>query len=310
MSVDGGRRDFCLRLGTTAMALVGSACVGSSVSTQVDAADARRNVELPGGVPLSLVRIEAGEFVMGSPDTEEGRSADETLHKVVLTQPFWLGRTEVTQAQWTAMMHTTIAQQRDLAQEERRNRPGLVQQLWGEGSEHPVYYVSWEEATEFCRRLNERETAARRIPEGYAYALPTEAQWEYACRAGSSGPFGAGGDADDLVWYEKTADGLTHPVATKRANAWGVYDMHGNVWEWCSDYYAEYPSGSVVDPLGPSSGLNRVERGGRWANPARLCRAAQRNGEPGVSGGLEAKRGRFYFALAVEGRSLSRGSSE
>ena len=200
---------------------------------------------------------------------------------MILTQAFWLGRTEITQRQWTAVMKRTLRDQRALAQEERRGSANTEQSQLGEGPEYPIYYVSWDEAAEFCRRINERESADGRLPQGYGYWLPTEAQWEYACRAGTDGPFGTGGTLDALAWYERTSGGVTHPVATKAHNGWGLHDLHGNVREWCADYYGEYSDGTVIDPLGPESGTNRVERGGHWSSPPGLCRSAQRNGVPG-----------------------------
>jgi formylglycine-generating enzyme required for sulfatase activity len=242
---------------------------------------ADRVLRLPNGATLSLVHVPAGRFVMGSPASEPDRNPDERQHDVALTRPFWLGRTEVTQAQWTAVMSRTIRDQRALAQAERAGLPDAEQALWGEGPQHPIYYVSWDEAAEFCRRVNALESEQGRMPAGYGCWLPTEAQWEYACRAGSTGPHGAGAAFDDMAWYERNAGGVTHPVATKTPNAWGLFDMQGNVGEWCADYYGEYPAGPAIDPLGADAGKDRVERGGRWANPEKWCRAAQRNGVPG-----------------------------
>jgi len=240
-----------------------------------------RTVQLPGGATLALIHIPGGRFAMGSPEDEPGRVADERQHVVALTQPYWLGRTEVTQAQWTAVMQRTIEDQRRLATQERAGTANAEQALWGVGPAHPMYYVSWDEAVDFCRRVNALESERGRIPAGYGFWLPTEAQWEFACRAGSTGPHAAGGTLDEQAWYEPNAGGTTHPVGTKVSNAWGLHDMQGNVSEWCADHYGDYPSGTVIDPLGPESGANRVERGGHWANPESLCRAARRNGVPG-----------------------------
>jgi formylglycine-generating enzyme required for sulfatase activity len=157
-----------------------------------------------------------------------------------------------------------------------------------------VEKVSWTDAMDFCRKLTERERAAGRLPAGYEYTLPTEAQWEYACRAGTTTAFGYGNsegslyqygnycessNTNDLSWkdtshndgYDKTA-----PVGHYKPNAWGLYDMHGNVWEWCSDWYGDYPSGSATDPTGPNSGSGRVNRGGSWGLDASACRSASR----------------------------------
>jgi formylglycine-generating enzyme required for sulfatase activity len=206
---------------------------------------------------LVLVPIPAGTFTMGSPDSEQGRGNDEGPQtQVTLTRAFWLGRTEVTQAQWEAVI---------------RNNPSGFK-----GADLPVEQVSWDDAMAFCRRLTERERAAGRLPDGYVYTLPTEAQWEYACRAGTTGPYAGDGNLDDMGWYSQNSGNTTHPVGQKRPNAWGLYDMHGNVWEWCRDWYGNYPGGLVRDPTGPASGSYRVNRGGCWNYPATECHSASR----------------------------------
>jgi formylglycine-generating enzyme required for sulfatase activity len=132
----------------------------------------------------------------------------------------------------------------------------------------------------FCKKLTEREKAAGRLPTGYTYTLPTEAQWEYACRAGTTGDFA--GYQDVMAWYSSNSGGTTHSVGTKQPNAWGLYDMHGNVEEWCLDWYAKYSSDAVTDPVGPASGSSRVIRGGSWGLDAASCRSAIRyDYEPG-----------------------------
>jgi formylglycine-generating enzyme required for sulfatase activity len=138
-----------------------------------------------------------------------------------------------------------------------------------------VEQVSWDDAMAFCAKLTEREKAAGRLPTGYAYTLPTEAQREYACRAGTEGPFA--GDLDAMAWYGPNSGGTTHPVGLKQPNAWGLYDMEGNGWEWCRDWYAPYPGGEVTNPAGPPSGSGRVFRGGSWNYDAANCRSAIRN---------------------------------
>ena len=219
---------------------------------------------------IELVPIEAGTFTMGSPADEPDRDTDEGPQtKVTISKAFWLGKNEVTQSQWQAIMETTVAQQRDKADKNA--------ELHGEGPEYPMYFVSWNEAMEFCRKLTEREREAHRLPNGYAYTLPTEAQWEYACRAGTTGGFA--GAVDDLAWYEPNSGNTAHPVGTKQSNAWGLNDMHGNVWEWCADWKAEYPGGEVTDFAGPESGENRVNRGGSWSFAAKSCRSAYRDAD-------------------------------
>jgi len=196
-------------------------------------------VSLSGGQTIRMVWIEPGSFQMGSPSNEANRASDESQHRVTLTQGYWLGSTEVTQGQWESVMGSTPS--------------------YFKGRDLPVEQVSWEEAMEFCRKLTERERAAGRLASGYAYTLPTEAQWEYACRAGTTGAYA--GDLDAMGWNDGNSGSQTHAVGQKRANGWGLYDMHGNVWEWCLDWYGDYPSGSVVDPRGASSGSSRVYRG-------------------------------------------------
>jgi formylglycine-generating enzyme required for sulfatase activity len=177
---------------------------------------------------------------------------------------YWLGKTELTQGQWEALMGSNPAN------------------LKNAGRDATVEQVSWDDAMQFCRKLTERERQAGRLPEGYEYTLPTEAQWEYACRAGTTGPFAGSGNLDSMGWYTSNSGNTTHPVAQKQANAWGLYDMHGNVWEWCRDWSGGYPGGSVTDPTGPSSGSSRVFRGGCWSSIAQFCRSVFRSCfEPG-----------------------------
>jgi len=202
---------------------------------------------------MKLAYIPAGCFDMGSPPDEKGRQTDEFQHRVILTRPFYIAVTEVTQAQWQAVM-------------------GDVQCHF-KGDNLPVEKVSWYEAVTFCKRLSQKE--------GKTYRLPTEAEWEYACRAGATGPFAGPGKLDEIGWYRANSKGQTHPVATKKPNAWGLYDMHGNVSEWCSDYYSpDYPQATVTDPVGPAEGKYRVIRGGSWDYFARGCRCAARSSAP------------------------------
>ena len=165
-----------------------------------------------------------------------------------------MGVYEVTQEQYEAVMGTN---------------PSMFK-----GPENPVEQVSWNDAVEFCKKLSTKT--------GKMVRLPTEAQWEYACRAGSKTAFGYGDDADysnlgDYAWYTNNSESKTHPVGQKKPNAWGLYDMHGNVWEWCSDWHAEsYANAKTTDPQGPGSGTHRVVRGGGWCNDPQGCRSAFR----------------------------------
>lgn len=204
-------------------------------------------------VGMKLAYIPPGEFEMGSPIDEKGRAEDELQHRVKLTRAFRIGVTEVTQGQWEKVMGY--------------NRSNF------KGSDLPVEKMSWREAVAFCKKLSK--------DEGKVYRLPTEAEWEYACRAGATGAFGGTGNIDEMAWYADNSEEKSHPVGTKKANAWGLYDMHGNVSEWCSDRYgAEYAEGEAVDPEGPAVGTYRVVRGGSWSHFARACRCAARSSVP------------------------------
>ena len=213
-----------------------------------------RSMDLGGGVKLDLVLIPAGEFTIGSPQSEKERSSNEgPQHLVRLTKPFYMGVTEVTQAQWKAVMES--------------NPSNFM------GDDLPVETVSWDDAVEFCRKLSDKE--------GRDYRLPTEAEWEYACRAGSTARFCFGDSKSslgDYAWYSNNSGGKTHPVKSKKLNAFGLYDMHGNVWEWCSDWYGSgyYSKTPASDPQGPSTGRSRVVRGGSWYYAPRYCRSANR----------------------------------
>ena len=215
-----------------------------------------RTFDLGGGEKLEMVWVPAGSFTMGSPPSEADRDSDEAQHRVTLTRGFWLGKYEVTQGQWEAVMGSNPSHFK--------------------GSNLPVEQVSWDDCQEFIRKLN-----ARFASEGGGYRLPTESEWEYACRAGTTGPYA--GRLDDMGWYSGNAGGRTHPVGQKAPNGWGLYDMHGNVWEWCEDWYGSYPSGNVEDPRGAAGGACRVFRGGSWIINPWPCRSAIRYWhEPGL----------------------------
>jgi len=205
------------------------------------------------GLGLAMLRVEPGTFTMGSPASESGRDSDEVQHDVTISKEYWLGRFEVTQGEWQTVM-------------------GSAPSIFKGNSRLPVEQVSWDDAMAFCQKLTETERSAGRLPEGYVYTLPTEAQWEYACRAGSTAAYA--GDLDAMAWYDGNSE--THPVGEKQMNAWGFHDMHGNVWEWCSDWYGDYPAGSITDPTGPSQGSDRVSRGGSWNGLASYFRSANR----------------------------------
>jgi sulfatase modifying factor 1 len=196
-------------------------------------------------VNLDMLWCKPGTFMMGSPAEEKFREDDETQHKVTLTKGFWLGKYEVTQAQWEKVMGSNPSDSK--------------------GATLPVEMVSWDDAMEFCKKLTQMEKAAGHLPEGYAYTLPTEAQWEYACRAGTTTAYSFGDTiTPKQANYYEGKIGKTTEVGTYPANPWGFHDMHGNVWEWCLDWYGDYPDGSASDPVGPSDGSDRVYRGGSW----------------------------------------------
>jgi formylglycine-generating enzyme required for sulfatase activity len=208
------------------------------------------------GLSLEMLWVQPGTFQMGSPEDEEGRTSLETLHEVTLTSGYYLGKHVVTQSQWEKVMGSNPSRFK--------------------GGDKPVETVTWDDATSFCDKLTELERTAGRLLAGMAYQLPTEAQWEYACRAGTKTAyaFGAGltsGQAKINGGLDETTD-----VGSYKPNAWGFHDMHGNVWEWCADWYGDYPSGPVRDPVGPAGGSSRVTRGGSWIHSANFARSALR----------------------------------
>lgn len=196
-----------------------------------------------------FVLIQPGSFLMGS---EDGGDGERPQHAVTITQQFYMQRTPVTQMQWRAVMGTNPSEFRDC------------------GDTCPVEQVGWDDAQDFIQRLNE-------LYPGRNYRLPTEAEWEYAARAGATGAFGGTEIVDEMGWYRGNSDGQTHPVALKRPNAWGLYDMLGNVWEWVEDRYGPYTAGHKVDPIGAASGATRVLRGGSWSSAPENVRATNRD---------------------------------
>ncbi len=238
-------------------------------------------------VGMKMAYIPTGEFEMGSPPDEGRRQEDEFRHRVRISQPFRIAATEVTQAQWRAVMGS-----------ERGNF---------RGDDLPVEKVSWKDAETFCKKLSAKESALAGRP--VVYRLPTEAEWEYACRAAAKGPFAGTGEIDEIGWHEGNSDAKTHPVAAKKPNARGLYDMHGNVSEWCLDYYeADYPDGPLTDPKGPEEGKYRVVRGGSWNYFARSARSAARGSAPAA---YQMKHTGFrpVLELAAEaGESASSGN--
>ncbi len=255
--------------------------------------------DLGNGVKMTLCWCPPGAFMMGSPATEAGREANEVQHEVTLTQGFWMAKTETTQGQWTALMS---------------DNPSIFK-----GGSLPVDSVSWDEAKAFAVALTERVRREGKLDAGWEFRLPSEAQWEYACRAGTATAYFTGdgekalqragwyagnsgakpsrveGWLDTLPlitgWFKGKREGKTRPAGKKGENAFGLQDMHGNVWEWCEDGYGAYGAGSVVDPIGRQDGPDRVIRGGSWGNFAAGCRSAFRGrGWPGIRFGTEGFR--------------------
>jgi len=209
-------------------------------------------------IGMKLVLLETSVFVMGSPEDESDRRSTETQRVIQITSPFYLGAHEVTQAQYEKVMGNNPSKTKD---------PRL-----------PVDHISWHDAVAFCAAL----TA---LDPRFSYRLPTEAEWEYACRAGTRTRYYWGVDANlsqigDHAFYKENAEGKTHPVGQKKPNAWGLYDMNGNVWEWCQDWMASYDPNELRDPKGPGTGDQKVCRGGCWAYDAARCRSAERNEAP------------------------------
>ncbi len=215
-------------------------------------------------VPANMIYLPPGAFTMGSPTNEVDRQTGEGPQTTVtLREGFWIGKHEVTQAEYEALT-------------------GLNPSYFRGDPSRPVDSVSWFEATDYCVRLTRQEQAAGRIATNSVYRLPTEAEWEYACRSGTSTRFSYGEDAGytqlaNYAWHAGNSGQATHSVGQKLPNPWGLFDLHGNLWEWCQDWWDAYVGGNAIDPQGPATGSERVIRGGGWLYQARFCRSAQRN---------------------------------
>jgi len=240
-----------------------------------------RAVSVPAPADTSLVFIQPGTFTMGSPTNEAERFFNETQHTVTISRGFWIGKYEVTQGEYLSVVGSNPSQ--------HASANGYSDDLT-----RPVETVSWNDATNYCALRTQQERAGGLIPANYAYRLPTESEWEYACRAGTTTAFYLGsslhsGQANFLGQGEYDASlgsfdnpsgiylGETTPIGNYAANDWGLHDMIGNVWEWCQDWYRDDPGGNAVDPQGPATGSYRVFRGGGWENTGQLCRSATRN---------------------------------
>ncbi|MBQ2852596.1 MAG: formylglycine-generating enzyme family protein [Bacteroidales bacterium] len=238
---------------------------GNGNSYYGNAAPGQNYTENAFGINMKMVYVQGGSYNMGCTGEQGGDcDADEKTVRYVTVSDFYIGQFEITQAQWQAVMGTSVYQQQSKAG---------GSSTYGTGNDYPMYYVSWEEAKEFCRRLSQQT--------GKTYRLPTEAEWEYAARGGKktqNTKYAGGYSLDYVGWYTSNSGGKTHAVGTKNANELGIYDMSGNVWEWCEDWYGDYRSYDTDNPTGASSGSDRVLRGGSWYGSATGCRVAARNG--------------------------------
>ena len=248
-SVMEGFKDLQVMLDNVVVAASGTVTMNSNHTLSVSAprieATYKNGVLTVKGVRYELASISAGTFQMGS---NNGASDEKPVHTVRISKRFWMGKTEVTQGVWQAVMGS--------------NPSGFKK-----GDAYPVENVSWDDCQIFIQKLNQ-------MVGGNAFRLPTEAEWEYACRAGTTGD--RYGNIDAIAWYYSNSGNTTHIVGQKQANAWGLNDTLGNVWEWCQDCYGAYSAGYQTDPTGPASGSYRVFRGGSWFNGAGAVRSAYR----------------------------------
>ncbi len=260
----------------TLLLLCGFVTWGNPRETQTPTVRADPHFNTPRIIPkikMTLVPIKSGSFMMGS---TTGEKDEQPIHKVHITHPFWIGKYEVSQKEYDAIM--------DMNPSFNRN------------PKKPVSNVNWFQAVEFCNRLNSKKFAAKKVPSLYIYRLPTEAEWEYCCGAGTMSEFNFGNDTsifhkyanfcdvsntNKLPWQDKTQnDGFNKlaPVGSFLPNSWGIYDIHGNVWEWCIDNFGQYTRGVQENPCGAKNGYTKVLRGGSWYHAAIGCRTANRDG--------------------------------
>jgi formylglycine-generating enzyme required for sulfatase activity len=256
-----------------------------------------------GALGIYMAFVKGGTFAMGATAEQGSDSFDneKPVHSVTLSD-FYICKHEVTQKQWFQVMGTTIEQQKDKQQTDNVNLKCL---LAGTGDDYPMYYVSWDEAQEFIRKLNQKT--------GKNYRLPTEAEWEYTARGGSESKgykYSGSNNIDDVAWYNaedvawwhcEYSGFKTHPVGQKLPNELGIYDMNGNVAEWVNDYYDKYGSDSQTNPVGPNMGSNRVIRGGAWFVDAKYCRVSERGSRN--PGDRDSSLG-FRLALSLNQASL------
>ena len=234
----------------------------------------RNYTETAFGMNLEMVYVQGGTFEMGATaEQDEDAFYEEYPVRTIKLDGYYIGKYELTQAQWEAVMGTRLREQRDKA------NPAWG--FYGEWANYPMGYVSWEEAREFCQKLSEAT--------GKRYILPTEAQWEYAARGGNKSrhyKYAGSNNIDEVAWYKENGDNISHPVGTKKANELGCYDMSGNVMEWCLDWYGRYVKNDTVNPQGPARGTYRVHRGCSWLWEAKYLRVSSRS--------VDTATGRFY----------------
>lgn len=292
-------------------------------------------VDLPGDEVITLNWVPPGTFLRGSAANDPLRGEDEgPVRTVRIAQGFWLGTTEVTIGQWRAVMATSVREhlaglQRDRTRQNFAGRASTLSEYMGwdpaappesylasEDDDRPMYFVSWHDARAFCVALTEREQDRGNLPADHQFSLPTEAQWEYACRAPGSTGISRGDAAEvplgTVAWYAENSPtdytGKMLPgtragprtVATRMPNSWGLHDLQGNLWEWCLDWYGPYPDRDDIDPRGPDTGVLRVNRGGSWGSAARDQRPATRAGNPPA----EASAYRGFRVALVPSRAM------
>jgi formylglycine-generating enzyme required for sulfatase activity len=265
--------------------------------------------EIPDSLGIRMVRIEKGEMTMGSPMDEAGRWDDEKQRTVIISRPFYMAETEITQEQYIPVIIpdykpffiSAAAYGFSLPEVHSGGPFNTVSRSIIDSSKYPMEGVVWEKAVEFCSKMTERERKAGRLPEGYVYRLPTEAEWEYACRAGTTGSFNVEGAINGFAVAGPNLENTKLVKEGRNSNAWGLYDVHGNVYEWCLDWYGPYDSSQMTDPAGPATGEKKVARGGcylsgkldgRAPNPAKDQRCLR-----------SAARGKFLpdFPLGIIG---------